>query len=129
MHSFHKEKHNFKEFFLKEFKKKKLYMKVFYVKFFTWIETQFFTEIITNKKFRTISKGGRVAIYCKKSLNPKLIISLVGQNTFTFESIAKEIQIENVSNLIKSHYRSNKYFSINNSSNHFEPFFNKLLSF
>ena len=70
---------------------------------------------------KTISKGGGVAIYCKKPL--------VGQNTFTFESNAIKIEIENVSNLIKSHYRSNKHFSINNSSNHFEPFFNKLLSF
>ena len=68
------------------------------------------------------SKGGGVAIYCKKNFNPKLIPGLVIQNTFTFESIAIEIQLEHVSVLIGSYYRSNKYFSINNSSNHFEPF-------
>ena len=84
-------------------------------------------ELFTNT--RKTSKGGGVAIYCKKNLNPKLIPGLVIQNTFTFESIAIEIQLENVSVLIGSYYRSNKYFSINNSSNHFEPFFNELLSF
>ena len=79
---------------------------------------------------RKTSKGpGGVAIYCKKNLNPKLIPGLVIQNTFIFESIAIEIQLEHVSVLIGSYYRSNKYFSINNSSNHFEPFFNELLSF
>ena len=77
-------------------------------------------ELFTNT--REISKGRGVAIYCKKSLNPKLIPGLVRQNTFIFESIVIEIQIENVSVLIGSYYRSNKYFSINNSSNHFEPF-------
>jgi len=84
-------------------------------------------ELFTNT--RETSKGGGVAIYCKKDLNPKLIPGLVRQNTFTFESIAIEIQLENVSVLIGSYYRSNKFFSINNSSNHFEPFFNELLSF
>ena len=48
-------------------------------------------ELFTNT--REISKGNikrkyqKVAIYCKKSLNPKLIPGLVRQNTFTFESI------------------------------------------
>ena len=55
-------------------------------------------ELFTNT--REISKGNikrkyqKVAIYCKKSLNPKLIPGLVRQNTFTFESIVIEIQIE-----------------------------------
>ena len=62
-------------------------------------------------------------------MNPKLIPGLVIQNTFTFRSIAIEIQLEHVSVIIGSDYWSNKYFSINNASNHFEPFFNELLSF
>ena len=73
-------------------------------------------ELFTNT--RKTSKERGVAIYCKKNLNPKLIPGLVIQNTFTFEPIAIEIQLEHVSVLIGSYYRSNKYFSINNSSNH-----------
>ena len=69
-------------------------------------------ELFTNT--RKTSKGGGVAIYCKKNFNPKLIPGLVIQNTFTFESIAIEIQLEHVSVLIGSYYRSNKYFSVNN---------------
>ena len=84
-------------------------------------------ELFTNT--RETSKGGGVAIYCKRDFNPKLIPGLVRQKTFTFESIAIEISLENVSVFIGSYYRSNKYFSINNSSNQFEPFFNELLSF
>ena len=58
-----------------------------------------------------------------------MISGLVRQNTFTFESIVIKIQIENVSVLIGSYYRSNKYFSINNSLNHFKPFVTSFLSF
>ena len=64
-------------------------------------------ELFTN--IRETSKGGGVAIYCKKDLNPKLILGLVRQNNFTYKLIAIEIQFENVSVLIESYYRSNKY--------------------
>ena len=62
-------------------------------------------------------KGEVLQYIAKKNLIPKLIPGLVLQNTFTFESIAIEIQLEHVSVLIRSYYRSNKYFIINNSSN------------
>ena len=57
----------------------------------------------------------------KKKLDPKFIPGLVRQNTFTFESIAIKIKLK-VLVKIGSYYRSNKYFSIDNSSNHIEQF-------
>jgi len=57
-------------------------------------------ELFTNT--RETSKGGGVAIYCKRDFNPKLIPGLVRQKTFPFESIAIEISLENVSVLIGS---------------------------
>ena len=78
-----------------------MYQFQFYKKYGLFIPNLFVIkdfELFTNT--REISKGNikrkyqKVAIYCKKSLNPKLIPGLVRQNTFTFESIVIEIQIE-----------------------------------
>ena len=51
LHSIHKEKHNFKEIFLKEIKKKKLLYKDVLCQVFHLNEDTAFTEIMTNKKF------------------------------------------------------------------------------